>query len=196
MVASAYDVAGVPTLLRYDGFGRPVGLTSFTTASIAYGTETVAGELLLAQTVTVATGASTQRLFNAFGRLRVERTLRADGRWAESTTAYDAAGRPVTVSRPAYGIGAVGDTWAATYDELDRLRTLGPAGDLAPRRFYGDTSAATAGPGWVVNGGGRWNYSTDREGREQATRVDGLGQVVEVRQGGLATGVVPFSAEI
>jgi RHS repeat-associated protein len=191
VVAMTLDEGGVQTTMRYDGFGRPAAVIGVTAVYFTYAPEYVGGESLLRQTAIAATGASSQRLFNAFGQLRVERTRRADGRWAEAVTTLDPAGRPSRIGRPQY-VGTTADQWAATYDELDRLRSYGPLGDASPRQFYSDASL-TAG---VLNvaGAGRWEYAADREHREQAVRRDGLGRIVEVSQGGLATAQFRYSA--
>jgi RHS repeat-associated protein len=128
------DPNGVPTTMRYDGFGR-----RRETYRADGSFERIDHRSGFRQMTTVSTsgGGSTTVVVDPLGR-EVERRVKAfDGRIATSVTEYDVLGRVARTSRPAFS-GETRQFTTMEYDNRDRpLSTTAPDGVRVRHRYSG-----------------------------------------------------------
>jgi YD repeat-containing protein len=154
LVSSSTDPAGIVTSYLYDVQGRLTSVAPSKSASELGGlarttyTYTPASSGVLASvradvdlpgTTSSAESRSVIYEYDAFGRIRNEKTLLPDDTWSIRQTAYDTAGRKASVSEPELSATPVKKTLFSGYDAFGRVGKITlPDGTITTMTYTGD----------------------------------------------------------
>ncbi|MEJ5311825.1 MAG: RHS repeat-associated core domain-containing protein [Anaerolineae bacterium] len=181
------DANGAPTRAGYDAFGRLISVTypAETAPAIRYAYPAggpltapwvISGEVRVDPYSPTPLYRRTWTFYDGLGRAVQTQTQAENGWLVTQSTAYDALGRPITVTLP-YTVAAAGGTYLTpTWGTLPKTVTRYDALGRVIQVIAADgTTTTRAYRGWQ-------ELALDAEGRQTQYEQDGLGRLVAARE--------------